>query len=274
MSPPPAIAAEPQFLATEPFDAVAATYDPTFTETAVGSAQRAQVALDLERRFHPGEHLLELNCGTGHDALALARRGIRVTAFDASPAMISVASEKLAASPELSNPQFGVLRNEDLRFISGCFDGAFSNFAGLNCSRDWSDIASELQRLIKPGGHLLLCIMGRTCLWEIITSFLSYKPRRAIRRFFRFTTASIGGTPIEIYYPSVGEARKVLGNGFRLQSWRGIGAFVPPSYLNSVVQDRPRLLRLLQHLDMRLSGLPIIRNLADHVLLHFVRTGL
>lgn len=44
----------------------------------------------------PGAPVLDCACGIGIDALALARRGFKVTATDASPSMIAIASERLA----------------------------------------------------------------------------------------------------------------------------------------------------------------------------------
>lgn len=273
MSHEAALTVQPRVCHAQPFDAIAADYDSTFTDTAVGIAQRAQVALELNRCFHAGQHILELNCGTGHDALALARRGVKVTALDASPSMIAVARNKLATHTELSNIDFRVLRNEDLRSVSESFDGAFSNFAGLNCSRDWSAIASELRRLIRPGGHLLLCIMGRCCVWEILGLLIAGKPSKAIRRFSSSRTAQIAGQPLDVYYPSVSQARHAFRPDFALNSWRGIGAFVPPSYFDSTFQSRPQLLRSLQRLDLRLTRLSPLRSFADHILLDFVRTA-
>lgn len=271
MSHEAALTAQSSVFHVEPFDAIAPDYDSAFTDTAVGIAQRAQVARELDHCFHPGQHILELNCGTGHDALALARRDVTVTALDASPSMIAVARNKLATRTQLSNVDFRVLRNEDLGAVSGSFDGAFSNFAGLNCSRDWNAIASELHRLIKPGGHLLLCIMGRCSLWEILGMLLAGNPHKAFRRFSPSSAAQIAGQPLDVYYPSVSQARRTFGPSFVLNSWRGIGVFVPPSYFDSTLQSRPRLLRQLQHLDLRLGHLSPVRNFADHILLDFVR---
>ena len=42
--------------------------------------------------FTPGQSILEINCGTGIDALHLASRGVRVDAFDAAPGMIARAN--------------------------------------------------------------------------------------------------------------------------------------------------------------------------------------
>ena len=48
-------------------------------------------------RFAPGSRVLEMNCGTGEDALWLVHRGVQVFATDVSPAMLQVAQSKLAA---------------------------------------------------------------------------------------------------------------------------------------------------------------------------------
>jgi 2-polyprenyl-3-methyl-5-hydroxy-6-metoxy-1,4-benzoquinol methylase len=63
----------------------------------------AQTAgLDLEplyqrflRHVRPGGRILDAGCGPGRDALAFAERGHEVVAFDASAAMILLASERV-----------------------------------------------------------------------------------------------------------------------------------------------------------------------------------
>ena len=70
-----------------PFDAVADDYDSSFTDTAVGRLHRATVWRHLDAVLEPSSKILELGCGTGEDALRLARRGHRVLATDVSTAM-------------------------------------------------------------------------------------------------------------------------------------------------------------------------------------------
>jgi ubiquinone/menaquinone biosynthesis C-methylase UbiE len=257
--------------AGEPFDSIASAYDSVFTNSDIGRAQRAQVAAELNRRFVPGSCVLELSCGTGEDALALGRRGVEVRAFDASPAMIDAANRKLHANTLPANVEFGILRNEELSLIDGPFDGAFSNFAGMNCSSDWSSIAADLQRVVKPGGHVLLCIMGRACLWEIFYYLLRGQFRKAFRRKSRRSIARIGAECVEIQYVSVREAGRAFSSGFTLCGWRGVGVFVPPSYCEPLFIKRSKLLRVLTALDSRLAHVPGLRCWADHVLLDFVR---
>ena len=54
------------------FDSLAAKYDDLFTRSVIGRAQRGAVWEALVDRFEPGAHILELNCGTGEDAVYLA----------------------------------------------------------------------------------------------------------------------------------------------------------------------------------------------------------
>ena len=53
------------------------SYDDLFTRSAIGRAQREVVWKILFRHFDPGDHILELNCGTGEDAVFLARHDMR-----------------------------------------------------------------------------------------------------------------------------------------------------------------------------------------------------
>ena len=216
---------------SEPFDSIALDYDRVFTNSAIGKAQRSQVSRQIKRSFAPGSHVLELNCGTGEDALALARYGVRVSAYDASPEMIRTANQKLRSGSLSPHVQFSVLRNEHLFRLEGSFDGAVSNFGGLNCSSNWACIAEELARLVKPGGHVLLCVLGRMCLWEMVYYLLRGRFRKAFRRVRRGpSVARIDGTSFNVIYPSINEVKQLFSSDFLLCGWRGVGVFVPPSY--------------------------------------------
>src|SRR4051812_39356643 len=82
-------------VADAPFDAEATTYDAAFTETIVGKLQRARVWQYLDQCMPALPlNVLEINCGTGTDAYHLASKGNRVTATDASAAMIKQALSK------------------------------------------------------------------------------------------------------------------------------------------------------------------------------------
>src|SRR6187455_2788635 len=85
-------------LLAAPFDRLAADYDRSFSASVIGQRMRAAVWRRLDAAFRPGERVLELNCGTGEDAVHMGGRGVRVLATDSSPAMLAVTRAKVARS--------------------------------------------------------------------------------------------------------------------------------------------------------------------------------
>jgi len=152
------------------FDRLAASYDYNFTDSLIGRAQRNVVWSVLLKTFHPKDNILELNCGTGEDAFFLARNDISVFACDASQQMIARANQRLSVSSSAHLVAFCHLPTERIAELesASCFDGVFSNFSGLNCIEDLKPVATSLAKLVRPEGHLLLCLSTRFCLIEIL----------------------------------------------------------------------------------------------------------
>src|SRR6188508_1027846 len=72
---------------TAAFDAAAASYDADTLTNPVMRWLRRENLRNLRRCFRPRDRLLEIGCGSGAEALALARFGARILATDASPRM-------------------------------------------------------------------------------------------------------------------------------------------------------------------------------------------
>lgn len=261
------------------FDTLAETYDDVFTRSQIGRAQRATVHRELDRAFRPGQHILEINCGTGVDAVHLGRRGVVVIACDASPRMIEVARKRTAGAEIERRPEFLVLPVERIATLTeaegrGRFDGAFSNFAGLNCVADLSPVAQGLGALLKPGAILLLCVFGRFCAWEILWYLMHGKPRKAFRRLRPDGDCArlADGAVVHAHYPAVRTLARLFAPHFRLKEWKGVGVAVPPTYLESVSCRFPRVFAALREIDRWVGSYPVVRGMADHVLLRFERT--
>src|SRR5690349_14875278 len=80
---------EAQLLDTQrAFDSVAADYDGPKGNNALIQRMRETVWRTLTDACPPGSRLLDLGCGTGIDAIELARRGYAVLATDWSPQMV------------------------------------------------------------------------------------------------------------------------------------------------------------------------------------------
>ncbi|MGD1093060.1 MAG: methyltransferase domain-containing protein [Bryobacteraceae bacterium] len=241
------------------FDAVAARYDGLWTHTAIGRLQRDAVWRRVDPLLRPGDSVLDLGCGTGEDALHLTSMGMRVHAIDASAEMVRIARSRGIDAT--------LLVIEEIGQVPGCFDAVISNFGALNCLEDLSAIRAPLARLVRPGGHLAICVMGRFCLWETAWYVAKAQPRKAFRRWNRRPVASSIG--VRVSYPSIRQLRQAFQQDFRLVEWYGVGIAVPPSYVAGLAG---RTLARLAAFDRRVECLPLWRALSDHRLLILRRT--
>lgn len=256
------------------FDAIAWDYDRIFTHSILGRAQRSLVHEALRGHFHEGQRILDLNCGTGEDAIHLAAQGLSVVACDISERMIDVARSKAALRQLRSGIDFAVCANENLDHLQsrGPFDGVLSNFGGLNCTADLAAVGRSLSHLVRPGGNVFLCMLSHCCAWEMCWYSIRGKWRKAFRRIRAGgTEARIGAADLHVYYPTVREFRNVFAPSLKLVSWRGIGVVLPPSWMEPYFQHRHRLVDVLARVDRTLGFAPMFRGVADHILFHFVR---
>jgi ubiquinone/menaquinone biosynthesis C-methylase UbiE len=278
-----------------PFDVLAPAYDDLFTNSQIGRAQRQAVWSRLQKVFKPGDRILEINCGTGVDAVFLARMGVRVLALDSSAGMVATTQRRVeteAVDRLVSTRQLAI---EELEQLKGrfCFDGALSNFGGLNCVSDLQQFGRNLAQLLRPGARAVLCLMGRWCFWEFSYYLNRFQPGKAFRRMRKggavvelrtprlsdpwTGTASTGlarreASQLRIQYPTVSGLSRVLAPHFIRRSCRAVGLLVPPSYLEPWISRHPDFLKTAAHLDARISHWPGLRHLGDHYLLEMERT--
>ena len=255
-----------------PFDGMAADYDRSFTSGAIGRRMRGAVWRRMDAAFRPGDRVLELNCGTGEDALYLAGRSVRVVATDASPAMLAIARAKVARAGLAGLIEVAKMRMEELAryYPDGAFDGVLSNFGGLNCVDRLPEIARALARMMRPGGRALLCVMGPAVPWEWGWFMAHGEPRKALRRLARGGAAWRGLT---IRYPSIGEVRRAFAPHFTQRRVAAIGALVPPPFAEPWAARHPRLLATLDRLERRRETAWPLPWLADHYLIELERAA-
>ncbi len=264
----------PQRHQPAPFDAIAQDYDKIFAHTRLGNAHRSLIHEVLRKHLRAGQSVLDLNCGTGEDAIYLANLGISVTGCDVSEGMIEVARQKAERAKCVSRIRFSVCANERLNALIDHepFDAALSNFGGLNCTADLHGLGRELSRLVRPGGRIFVCVIGKVCAWEIVWYAVRGNWKKALRRFTRGgANGNIGDASFRVHYPSVRDMQDAFAPFFHLECWRGIGVALPPSWLASAIEDWPGFVQLLKHVDRRLGAVPVFRGLADHLLFQFVR---
>jgi 2-polyprenyl-3-methyl-5-hydroxy-6-metoxy-1,4-benzoquinol methylase len=270
----PSSSVETQLIDTQrAFDSVAADYDGPKGNNALIQRMRATVWRTLTEACAPGSRLLDLGCGTGIDAIELARRGYSVLATDWSPQMVERTRDRATAARLSDRVMAAHIGLQELDRLDGeQFDGIYSNFGPLNCAPDMDAVARSCAALLRPGGKLVFSVIGRICPWEYGYYMLRRRPARAKVRGTRgivpgnmnkHTIWAFSYTPREFY--------RAFAPDFALSGYQALSLFLPPPYLIGVYERARPLCNVLGWLDDRLGALPLLRDMGDHFLIVMTR---
>ena len=171
--------------------------------------EHAVLALDPQA----GERILDIATGTGWAARSIAARGASVTGID-------LGAEVIDAAKALSNGadiDFRVGDAEALDFPDNHFDAVISTF-GVMFARDPEAVASELARVVKPGGRVSLAnwAVGGS-VHEMFKLMRSYKP------------AEDNPAPSPFEWGKTARVIELLGEQFELEFEVGTSFFRPES---------------------------------------------
>ncbi|WP_298311582.1 class I SAM-dependent methyltransferase [uncultured Aquimarina sp.] len=260
----------------ESFDIAAITYDSTFTHSKIGELQRNLVYGHLTEILPSNQELdiLEINCGTGHDAIWLADQGHRVIATDISSEMISVAKSKQNGNDK--HLEFLQLDINELETFNSdhSFDLIFSDFGGLNClsPNQLNQFFITAEKKLKPNGSIIGVIMPKHCLMENIYFMMKNKFKQAFRRNTSdVVIANVDGTEVNTWYYNPKDIKKVSTKLFNTNSLKPIGLWIPPSYLESFFSNKLGVLKILSSLDMLFRRFAFLSKYSDHYLISLVK---
>jgi ubiquinone/menaquinone biosynthesis C-methylase UbiE len=263
-----------------PFDKIAPAYDELFTGTPIGKMQRNIVHKYLDDTLPTGKQIsvLELNCGTGEDAVYFAKKGIPITATDVSDDMLKLTKEKInkyglenncsIRKLDLSNPA-------DFNFEHK-FDLVFSNFGGLNCidKEALKNLCDRLSTILNKNGRIVFVIMPKYCLWESFYFLLKLKFGNIFRRASaKPLNVKLNGGNVKTYYYSPKDILNIFSNNFKLKKVKPVGFFIPPSFLNNFFSRREKLLSMLEKSERAVSNLSFLSHASDHFLIDMELKG-
>ena len=264
--------------ATRAFDRLAPTYD-TLVSGDTFRHQRMQTHAAFKRWIKSGFRVLEIGCGTGVDTAFLAAIGAKVVACDPSEAMLSRTKRRLANTG--LGDRAGILScglQELPQFLDALdhdegFDAVVSNFGALNCVPSLEALGVIGHRHLRPGGAMILGLLGRTCLWETVYFAVRGDALRAARRRQPAVAVAVAGVDVPTFYHRRRDVRACLGEDFTLNGAIGIGVMVPPPYLEPRWQRLPGAIRrTAARIDRLTAAWPLVNQLGDHSLTRWVKS--
>jgi ubiquinone/menaquinone biosynthesis C-methylase UbiE len=242
------------------FGRQARVFDMMYGADTIINYKRKRVRDHLMRYLSQGSSILELNAGTGADAIFLASKGHHVHATDISGEMLEVLKSKIAGETMKGTLTTEICSFTELENLSngGPYDFIFSNFAGLNCTNELSKVLDAFNPLLKPGGMVSLVLLPKFCLWEFLLLFKG-KFKTAFRRFSgkRGASARISvdgvASHFRCWYHNPSYIKNYLAPSFEMVSLEGLCTMVPPSYMEHFAEKHPRMFRFFVKREERLK---------------------
>jgi ubiquinone/menaquinone biosynthesis C-methylase UbiE len=236
-------------LASTAFTKQSKTFDQLYSGNLIIQYKRKRVREHLAKYLSVGQFILELNSGTGEDAIWMAQQNCKVHTTDISIGMQQVMQQKiknLHFEKLISNELCSFTELDNLQQI-GLFDIIFSNFAGLNCTSNLKKVLESFSAILNPKGIVTLVILPKFCLWEFLLIFKG-KFKTATRRVFNKNgkSANVEGTIFKCWYYNPSYVIKYLKNDFNLLSIEGLCTLVPPSYIEYFAEKHPKLFSMLR----------------------------
>ena len=236
-------------LAAAAFNRQSKLFDERYRDNSIIQYKRERVRKHVQQYLAFNSNILELNSGTGEDAIWFAQQGHTVHATDISAGMQETLKNKtraLALEEKISTEIISFTQLEKLK-QQGPYDMIFSYFAGLNCTGELDKVLQSFYPLLKPGGIVTLVVLPKFCLWEFVLLFKG-KFKTAFRRFFSRSgvTVHIEGEYFKCWYYNPSYITKQLQNQFDLLSVEGLCTLVPPSYLEGFAEKHPKVYTFLK----------------------------
>jgi ubiquinone/menaquinone biosynthesis C-methylase UbiE len=247
---------EPKDLAViaDAFSRTAARYDSFAVGHPHLTRLREKVYATVCLHVPPGAGVLELNAGTGTDAVSLASRGYRVHATDVAPGMLERVmpkAERLGLADRVSVQRVSYLELD--RVDGGPYDAVLSDLGGLNCTDDLGAVARGVDGVLAPGGIAVLVVMPPICLWEL-GLVLTGQFRLALRRLRRGgTRAHLEGREFTVHYYTPRQVHDAFGAGYELVAVEGLSVVTPTAESQGLATRHPRTYRALAWVDDAVS---------------------
>lgn len=258
----------------EAFNKIAPAFDESDKSNPILLWMRSIVYKIYLQNIKPGENVLELNSGTGIDAIFLASKGIKVVATDISDEMLRLLEINTAREVEAGNIEAGAIESKLCPFseIGNIerygFDAAISNFGGLNCINDFAKLSDDLNCKLKPGGKFIAVVMNSFCPWEIFYFMLKFDFKNAFRRFNKDgIDAALDDQRVKTFYFSPGQFGKSFAKNFTIEKIYSHALYTPSPYLIGIYSRIKPIVKIWMKIDEIVKGIFPFNRFGDHFII-------
>ncbi len=251
------------------FSKIAIQYEELDRTSSLINWMRNRVRTHLLKHLNPNSRLLEINCGSGIDAVFLAKKGYRVHATDIAEGMVMYVKSKIILENLNSFLSCETLPFNQLNQIkNNSYNQLFSNFGGLNCSNlnELEAIFDSFKYLLLPNGRITLVIMPKICIWEMLSFFKGNK--KAFRRFKKEgVLANIEGLKVRTYYHSKKQIKQLLSKDYEEFKIENICFFGPTGNRIHYPKKNPLLFKTWGVLDNLTNRIPFLQGFGDYYII-------
>ena len=242
--------------AAEAFSGQSTVFDDLYSNDTIIQYKRERVRNHVLQYLPDNSRILELNSGTGEDAVFFAEKGHYVHATDISQGMqeqLMLKVKRKGLNNRITNELCSYTALSQLK-NKGPYDLIFSNFAGLNCTNELDKVLASLPGLLKHSGIVTLAILTEFCLWETLLLFKG-KFKTAFRRFFSSggQTAHVESHYLKCWYYNPSYVITRMKDQFDVLSIEGLCTIVPPSYIDGFAEKYPSIFTFLKKWEDRLK---------------------
>jgi SAM-dependent methyltransferase len=259
------------------FDSASEEYDFTISRNFINTWIRKRSIDSLLQYTRQEDALLEVGCGTGAEALEIAKHVRLVVATDISPKMVEILKAKVRARGLESRVIAARLPASEIHKASKLLPGgrariAYSFNGALNCEPRLKEFAKGLASIIEPGGHFVCSVRNTLCLSEALCHALALQPERMNPRRRQPIMVSVGGLDLPSFYYQPSNFSRFFSPWFRTLRVVALLCVMPPAYLNNYYLKLGPVASLLRRVDEFLSTKPVFDRLGDQTLFVFQRS--
>lgn len=252
------------------FSKIAHQYEQLDKTSSLVNWMRIKARNHLSKTLTLESSILEINCGSGIDAVHFAKKAQIVHATDISSGMIDYVKSKIISENLETRLSCQILTYTELNKLKGNrYTHIFSNFGGLNCCslKSLKQVFDSFNNILESNGIIVLVLMPKISIWEFMKIFKGNK--NAFRRLKKNgVIANIKGEKILTYYHSSKKIKNLLEeanfSNFEIENICFIG---PNGNRPNFPENHPILFNLLKKINTISNYFSFLKGCGDYYII-------